>query len=117
MNGKTIKDALRREGRQMSELAEFLGISQQNLHNILNGDSIKTSTLEGAAAFLGKPIGYFYGEGNTATASGDGSTAVAGGSINDSMLIDEIAAQRKLTALAMEQNGQLLRIIDNLTKK
>ena len=66
---------------------------------------------------LGKPISYFYGEGNTATASGDGSTAVAGGTINDSILIEEIAAQRKLTALAMEQNGQLLRIIDNLTKK
>lgn len=117
MNGQTIKDALRREGRQLSELADYLGVSQQNLSSILNKESVKTSTLEGAAAFLGKPIGYFYGEGNTATASGDGSTAVAGGTINDSILIEEIAAQRKLTALAMEQNGQLLRIIDNLTKK
>ena len=112
MDGKTIKDALRREGRQVSELADFLGISQQNLHNILNKDSIKTSTLEGAAKFLGKPISFFYNEGNIASVGRDGNA-----SINDSMLLEEIAAQRKLTAMAMEQNGQLLKIIENLTKK
>ena len=117
MDGQTIKNALRREGRQLSELADFLGVSQQNLSSILSKESIKTSTLEGAAKFLGKPIGYFYGEEYNSTASCDKGTDVTVGTINDSILIEEIAEQRKLTAMAMEQNGQLLRIIDNLTKK
>lgn len=32
-------------------------------------------------------------------------------------LLDEIAAQRKLTETALEHNGKLLTIIENLTKK
>jgi len=117
MKGADVKAEIKRHGKTITEVATAIGESQQNLNSALSGDNIKTGTLEKVAAFLGKPIGYFYGEGNTATASGDGSTAVAGGSINDSMLIDEIAAQRKLTAQALEQNSQLLRIIDNLTKR
>ena len=117
MKGADVKAEIKRHGKTITEVAAGIGESQQNLNSALSGDNIKTGTLERVAQFLGKPIGYFYGEGNTATASGDGSTAVAGGTLNDSILIEEIAAQRKLTALAMEQNGQLLRIIDNLTKK
>lgn len=62
MNGQIIKEALRREGRQLSDLADFLGVSQQNLNGILNKDNIKTATLEGVARFLGKPISFFYDE-------------------------------------------------------
>ena len=91
----------------------------QEMYSAISGDNIKTGTLEQIARFMGKPVSYFYGEGNTATASGDGSTAVAGvgNSVNDSLLIDEIAAQRRLTEQALAQNGQLLNIIENLTKR
>ena len=118
MDGKHIKEILRNAGVVQAELAAFLGTSPQNLNSALSGDNIKTGTLERVAAFLGKPVSYFYGEGNTATASGSG-TAVAGvgNSVNDSLLIDEIAAQRRLTEQALAQNGQLLKIIDNLTRK
>ena len=116
MDGKRIKQALIDAGVNQADLATALGMSPQNLNKILSGDNIKTGTLERVAAFLGKPISFFYNEGNTVSVTGDGNTT-AGNSINDSVLIDEIAAQRKLTAMAMEQNGQLLRIIDNLTKK
>ena len=115
MDGKRIKQALVDAGVNQAELAAALGMTPQNLNKILSGDNIKTGTLERVAEYLGRPISFFYNEGNIA--SGDGSTAVAGGSINDSMLIDEIAAQRRLTAKALEQNSQLLRIIDNLTKR
>ena len=119
MDGKHIKEILRNAGVVQAELAAFLGTSPQNLNSALSGDNIKTGTLEQIARFIGKPVSYFYGEGNTATASGDGSTAVAGvgNSVNDSLLIDEIAAQRRLTEQALAQNGQLLKIIENLTKK
>lgn len=119
MKGADIKAEIKRLGYTLTQVAEALGESQQNLNSALSNDNIKTGTLERVAAFLGKPVSYFYGEGNTATASGDGSTAVAGvgNSVNDSLLIDEIAAQRRLTEQALAQNGQLLKIIDNLTRK
>ena len=118
MDGKHIKEILRNAGVVQAELAAFLGTSPQNLNSALSGDNIKTGTLEQIARFMGKPVSYFYGEGNTATASGNG-TAVAGvgNSVNDSLLIDEIAAQRRLTEQALAQNGQLLNIIENLTRK
>lgn len=118
MKGADIKAEIKRLGYTLTQVAEALGESQQNLNSALSNDNIKTGTLERVAAFLGKPVSYFYGEGNTATASGNG-TAVAGvgNSVNDSLLIDEIAAQRRLTEQALAQNGQLLKIIDNLTRK
>lgn len=115
MDGKTIREALQAEGRTLADLADFLGISPQNLNGILGKDNIKTGTLEGVARFLGKPISFFYNEGSIATVGHDG-TANAG-CINDGILIDEIAAQRRLTEQVLTQNGQLLNIIENLTKK
>lgn len=110
MDGKRIKQALVDAGVNQADLAAALGMTPQNLNKILSGDNIKTGTLERVAAFLGRPISFFYNEGTV-------TDNTIGNDINNGMLIEEIAAQRKLTALAMEQNGQLLRIIDNLTKK
>lgn len=62
MNGKTIRDALQREGRTMVDLAAFLGITPQNINNILTKDNIKSGMVEAVAQFLGKPMSYFYGE-------------------------------------------------------
>lgn len=112
MDGKRIKQALVDAGVNQAELAAALGMTPQNLNKILSGDNIKTGTLERVAEYLGRPISFFYNEGNISSVGNDGNAT-----INDSMLIEEIAAQRKLTALAMEQNSQLLRIIDNLTKR
>ena len=118
MKGADIKAEIKRLGYTLTQVAEALGESQQNLNSALSNDNIKTGTLERVAAFLGKPVSYFYGEGNTATASGNGmAVAGVGNSVNDSLLIDEIAAQRRLTEQALAHNGQLLKIIDNLTRK
>lgn len=118
MKGIEIKRAITESGHTITEVAAALGKSQQTLSAALSTDDVKTSLVESIATYLGVPISYFYGKGNTATATG-GSTAVAGvgNSVNDSMLIDEIAAQRRLTEQALAQNGQLLNIIENLTKK
>ena len=116
MKGEDLKRLILQSGLPLTKVAEALGISQQNLSGILSRDDIKTGTLEKVAEFLGKPISFFYNEGNVAAVGGDG-TANAGSVINDSMLIEEIAAQRRLTEQALSQNGQLLNIIENLTKK
>ena len=65
----------------------------------------------------------FYGDTNIATASGANSTAVAGvgnkvePSAGTDRFLAELAAQRSLTDKALEHNGRLLGIIEQLSKK
>lgn len=117
MKGEDLKRLIIQSGLPLSRVAEALGISQQNLSGILSRDDIKTGTLEKVTEAIGTPVSYSFGD-NTALVGGNG-TAVAGvgNSVNDSLLIDEIAAQRRLTEQALAQNGQLLKIIENLTRK
>ena len=118
MKGIEIKRAIAESGHTITEVAAALGKSQQTLSAALSTDDVKTSLVESIATYLGVPVSYFYGECGSCSASGGG-TAVSGNgnSINDGILIDEIAAQRRLTEQALAQNGQLLNIIENLTKK
>ena len=62
MKGVDLKDLLRREGVILSQLAEDLGMSQQNLSAAFTRDDVKSGFLEKIAAALNKPIGFFYGE-------------------------------------------------------
>ena len=67
---------------------------------------------------IGKPVSYNFGANNHPSVGGNGNAVMGvANTVNDSRLIDEIAAQRRLTEQAMSQNGQLLNIIENLTKK
>lgn len=62
MKGADLKDLLRREGVVLSQLAEDLGMSQQNLSAAFTRDDVKSGFIERIAAVLNKPIGFFYGE-------------------------------------------------------
>lgn len=62
MKGADLKDLLKREGVILSQLAEDLGMSQQNLSAAFTRDDVKSGLLEKVARILNKPIGFFYGE-------------------------------------------------------
>ena len=118
MKGSEIKRAIADNGRTITEVAAAIGKSQQTLSAALASDDVKSSLIEAIADYLDLPIYSLYGEGNTASVNGNGNAvAGVGNSINDGILIDEIAAQRRLTEQVLTQNGQLLNIIENLTKK
>lgn len=124
MEGLRIKGILRAKGVSLSEIAEKLDTSLQNLSAALRKDDIKTSLLEKIAVAIDEPVSFFYGEtpaGSQATASGDGSTAIAGNGnkVHEGAdkFLTELAAQRGLTEKAMEHNGRLLGIIEQLSKK
>lgn len=57
MEGKQIKEILRRDGYQMAVIAEKMGISPQSLNSIFNTADIRVSTLERLAAALGHQYG------------------------------------------------------------
>jgi transcriptional regulator with XRE-family HTH domain len=118
MKGEELKRLIMDSGLPMTKVAEMLGVSQQNLSGILSRDDIKTGTLEKVADAIGKPVSYNFGANNHPSVGGNGNAVMGvANTVNDSRLIDEIAAQRRLTEQAMSQNGQLLNIIENLTKK
>lgn len=119
MKGIDIKKAILASGHNVSEVAAGIGKSQQNLSAALASEDVKTGLVESIASFLNIPISSLYGEGTTATASGTNNTSVAGNgnTLNDRALIDEIAAQRRMTEQALTQNDRLIGIIEELTTK
>ena len=117
MKGIELKKILVERNLSITEVAAAIGKSQQTLSAALLVDDVKSGLVESIAAYLGVPVSHLYGEGNTATASGNG-TAVAGtgNNVNDGRCIEEIAAQRRLTEQALSQNDRLIGIIHDLTK-
>lgn len=119
MKGLTIKEILRRNGFSVSEVAKKLGESNQNLFALLGKEDVRTSLVERIAEATGLPVSLFYGDTNIATASGENSSAVAGNNnrvnTKPDKFLEELAAQRRLTEKAMEQNSDLLGILKNLT--
>jgi len=101
---------LRDSGFSISQIARTLETSQQNLNSALSAEDVKSGTIEKLAFATGKPVSFFYGESpGSATASGDGSTAVAGNRNN-------VNSERFVQLLAKkdEQIDRLLSIIETL---
>lgn len=112
MKGIEIKRILRDSGFTISQLARILETSQQNLNSALSAEDVKSGTIEKIAFATGMPVSFFYGESaGTATASGDGSTAVAG---NRNNVNSEHFVQ--LLTKKDEQIDRLLKIIESLSK-
>ena len=63
MNGKDLKEKLREEGVNRSDLADKMGYkTDQNLHSVLGAADVKSSVIERISSAMGKPIGWLYGE-------------------------------------------------------
>ena len=120
MKGESIKAVLKQYNISNNELAAKMGMTPQNLSQLLSKDDVKSGTLERISQASGISIAVLYGEPTqAATVSGDNSTAVAGNGnqVNAGKLIDEVAAQRRLTEAALVQNDKLIAIIETITKK
>ncbi|MCM1347732.1 MAG: hypothetical protein NC206_11705 [Bacteroides sp.] len=118
MKGLQLKEKLSRKGLNGTQVAELLGISHQAFFSLMKSEDIKSGTIERISEATGIPITELYGIGHSATASGDGSTAVAGygntvtGSSEMARALEEIGEQRKLVAKAQEQIDRLISIIE-----
>lgn len=66
MKGSVLKERLKNEGINLSDLAKRLGYNtDQNLHSVLGAADVKSSLLENISRVLGRPIGWFYDDGPT----------------------------------------------------
>ena len=120
MKGESIKAVLKQYNISNNELAAKMGMTPQNLSQLLSKDDVKSGTLERISTAIGRDMSMFYPlPSQSATITGDNSTAVAGNGnqVNAGKLIDEVAAQRRLTEAALVQNDKLIAIIETITKK
>lgn len=114
MNGEQVKKILRQEDVSLREVGRRIGKSSQSMNALLSREDIKTGELEAIAAAIGRDVPFFYGVDTSqisATASGDGSTAVAG---NRNNVNSEHFVQ--LLTKKDEQIDRLLKIIESLSK-
>lgn len=109
MTGIQLKSILYKTGLTQIELAEKMGMSQQNFNKSLMVKDIKTGFLEKLCEVLNVKMSFFYpddydrgggsfGSANSATAVGSGNTATTGAS-------DDMVKQ------LLSQNQQLIDII------
>ena len=109
MTGKQLKGILYTTGLQQIELAEKMGMSQQNFNKSLMVQDVKTGFLEKLCEVLNVKMSFFYPDdydrgggsfssANSATAVGSGNTATTGAS-------DDMVKQ------LLSQNQQLIDII------
>lgn len=121
MKGIEVKTFLKSRGYVLSQIAEQIGISQQNLNSQLSKDDVRSSLIERISEVTGLPVSLFYGDANIATASGENAHAVAGNNnhvnTKDGDFLKELAAQRKLTEKSQEQIDRLLGVIEKLSTK
>ena len=63
MSGKELKERLRENGINLSDLSKKMGYkTDQNLHSVLNAKEMNSGVIERMADVLGKPICWFYGD-------------------------------------------------------
>ena len=123
MKGSDLKELLRRERISLVQLAEALGMSQQNLSAAFTREDVKSGFLEKIAQALNCPVGFFYAEvSGSPQINGSNNTQVLGDSNtvapSDAALLELLKANSEQLTLAMKQTSkaqeQMDRVLDRL---
>lgn len=113
MNGETVKKILHEYGLSQQAVADLLGISPQNLNNLLSRDDIRTGLLENISEKTRIPISVFFGDSYNV---GNNSFVVSGDNvrINNSCdaCIAELSRQRTSLDKSQRQVDRLIRLLD-----
>ena len=116
MDGAHIKKIIKDRGISLRELANRVGMTNQNLSALLAKTDIKTGLLERVAEAIGMTPAEIYGGVPTASAS-DHSTAFVGNGNNVGSTDGLLEKAMEDNSRLIEQNTRLLGIIEQLTNK
>ena len=119
MKGKDIKEVLAKHSIPQTEIAKLLGITPNNLNNMLSKDDIRTGLLEGIATAANIPISVFYGDtfnisgSNNATGNNSTNTVNA----TDDRLLSLLVSKDEQLTMAMKQTSKAQEQMDRLLNK
>ena len=119
MKGKDIKEVLAKHSIPQTEIAKLLGITPNNLNNMLSKDDIRTGLLEGIATAANIPISVFYGDtfnisgSNNATGNNSTNTVNA----TDDRLLSLLVSKDEQLTMAMKQTSKAQEQMDRLLDK
>lgn len=121
MKGIDLKNFLAGRGFSVSKVASLLNESKQNMSAALSKDDIKTGLVERIAAATGIPVLEFYGGPSSEGCSVSGESNIVNNG-RDQMASDPglIAVLNRQAGVIAEQSahiGQLLKMVEHLTKK
>lgn len=112
MNGKELKEILKKEGINLSELSKMLGYeNDQRLHSALKAEDVKSGLIEKIAKAINKNVGFFYNETNESIATNNSVAVSAGNSVNSiserfiSLLEQKDIQMNRLISLLEERKG------------
>ena len=123
MNGRTIKDVLSKKGIAQAEIAKILGITPNNLNNMLAKEDVRTGLLEGIAEAANLPISVFYGDSYNVIGNSNTQVAgnVAGNDITvgspDKRLLDLLVSKDDQLTMAMKQTDKAQEQMDRILDK
>ena len=115
MKGKDIKDVLSKKGIAQTEIARILGLTPNNLNNMLAKDDVRTGLLESIAEAANIPISVFYGDSYCVTGN-NGATAINHSVANasDERLLNLLINKDEQLTMAMKQTSKAQSHIDDL---
>ena len=119
MNGQTLKRLMKYNGFTNNDMAQRLGTTAQNLSALLAKDDVRTSLMEQMCEIMGVSPAELYGGASLppVTVTDSEQIAINNSQVNSDKLIEEIAAQRRITEKAQQQIDRLLAIIEQLSNK
>lgn len=119
MKGKDIKDVLAKHSIPQTEIAKLLGITPNNLNNMLSKDDVRTGLLEGIATAANIPISVFYGDTFNITGSNNATGNNSTNTVNatDDRLLSLLVSKDEQLTMAMKQTSKAQEQMDRLLDK
>lgn len=106
MNGKTIKDVLAQKGIAQAEIARILGLTPNNLNNMLAKEDVRTGLLENIAEAANLPISVFYGDSYTVLGNNNATGSNNTVNTSDDRLLTLLVNKDEQLTLAMKQTSK-----------
>ena len=106
MNGKTIKDVLAQKGIAQAEIARILGLTPNNLNNMLAKEDVRTGLLESIAEAANLPISVFYGDSYTVLGNNNATGSNNTVNTSDDRLLTLLVNKDEQLTLAMKQTSK-----------
>lgn len=115
MKGKDIKDVLSQNGIAQTEIAKILGLTPNNLNNMLAKDDVRTGLLESIAEAANIPISVFYGDSYKVTGNNN-ATAINNSvaNVSDERLLNLLVNKDEQLTMAMKQTSKAQSQMDEL---